>query len=369
MIHDHFFRRIGCRGTLAVLSICFIGAAPESLRKEAIQAEYLKALPLLQQRFDHCNGEGLFTTFRIPKGSNSPTVDLNRTWVEFSFAGGRGKTVRTPLDSIKHDVGGAADEDLAKLKPGRNPGLQAVTAYNQTYSFDLLGAKPAYKVEDLKASDKSGRESLINNAGYAACSAFMAYHTPISVYFGFNDFRLDRVTALSPEMNPRLKLEFSVIPRPITKPSGYRIASGWFVVNPADEWLIHEYGIVYNWSSSAQTTNVGRVQYQTGPDGRSRPARTSYRIYRGKFTADPAATDPAVIPASGEDFQFAKFQFGDEPERDFTLSAFGLPEFGQADAGSFPWVLMVAVAGFAALAFALRRFSRREGLSPDRAAG
>ena len=47
---------------------------------------------------------------------------------------------------------------------------------------------------------------------------------------------------------------------------------------------------------------------------------------------DPKQANLAVAPISWDEFHFTKLEFGDMPARDFTLTAYGLPEFGQSSA-------------------------------------
>jgi len=351
-------------GLVVVLLLSSAGLAPNSNSAATIQAEYLKALAILEQKFDHCSGEGLFSTSKQPPVKGLITT---RTWVVFAFAGGRGQLVKTNIPSDAEDF---ESDDLAKIKSSLKDGSRHITNYSKEYSFSLAKNATGYIVQAMEAGDKSGRRSVDQGPGHAIRAATMAHNRPISAYFGMKGFHLDRVTELGPGTRASLKIEYS-IPKQLNAPkSVIQITSGWFVVSPADQWLIREYGIVRTYSSDqSQTTDVGHVEYQSESDGQLRPIKTDRRSYIGAFTVDPVATDPAVTPYLSEDFQFTEWRFGDRPERDFTLSAFGLPEFGQtvaqaAAARSFPWWTVAAAFGFAGLAFGLWRLARRERVLP-----
>jgi hypothetical protein len=228
-------------------------------------------------------------------------------------------------------------------------------------------------INSLVPGEKEGRLTIHNLFGFMALCPTMVYHGRISLFFDRPGFRVDRIGDLQEgsDRSRRLKIEFS-IPKPDKLKAGSRpITSGWLVVSPDDGWLLHEYGSVTENQTKKIYTGIGHVTYDK--PGSAVPVRSQYRVYRGVFDSDPTVSDPSFAPILGEDFEFTSFQFAGSPESDFTLSAFGLPEFGQtvaqaATAQSRPWWILVLAVISAFAAFVLRRLSlkgRSSKVSPS----
>lgn len=93
------------------------------------------------------------------------------------------------------------------------------------------------------------------------------------------------------------------------KPAMRGICKGWIEVAPDEDWAVHGYG-----SGHPTTGTPGRVQridYGEPRDGVPIPRRIT--------VSNPMGT---LI----QTFEIESVEFGPIPEREFTLSAYGLPE-------------------------------------------
>ena len=108
-----------------------------------------------------------------------------------------------------------------------------------------------------------------------------------------------------------LKAEFEM--RPLPNRKGAMSLEGWFTVSPDEAWVLHEYENVDQGNISVH----GSIEYggmQGGVPVLRRFTRTATKL--GKLL-------------SSQTYDFEKLDSVDVPDRDFTLSAFGLPEVGR----------------------------------------
>ena len=361
--------RISCTFLILAIDLAAIGTGPDVTSKEYVLSEYPKALKALEARFARCSGEGIFTTFRTLGDGKARTS--NQTNIEFEFLDANGRLIGTMLD----DVGGRRDPTAPNAKSVRRRDYQYVMAYNDKYSFTLSKQFPAsnHQIKMLVAGPEKGRREVISGPGHPVRCAFMAGKEPVAVIMGVQKFQVDRVIELHPPAQPRrLRIEFSI---PRTPPPAlsedskarrpYHLASGWFVVSPDEQWVLLEFGRVINAPTGDQSTIVGHAEYTHGPTGEPVPVKWDLNEYLGGFSTDPMVTNPGAVPVIGETFEFEKLRFNSPPDRDFTLTAFGLPEFGQIASRPRPWnAIWICVAAAVAIgvAFALRRLATRSRL-------
>ena len=104
------------------------------------------------------------------------------------------------------------------------------------------------------------------------------------------------------------------------------------------------------------------MKYDLTDPNQPKPISSTNYQYAGRHDHDPTRDDPSLKPEEGEDFRFLEVQFGEISERNFTLSAFGLPEFNQAITprptnSKTPWWIF----GFSAIALGVAIIARRVG--------
>jgi hypothetical protein len=349
-------------GNLTILLVLLVGtstvSAADTSSSEATLAQYVKALTTLEEKFDHCQGEGNFSRFVSARGGKEGRQ--SRSKVSFAFSDGKGRQIQEFPPATGSS--GSTNTNDPKF-------LEMVSAYNPRYSFKITRkpATEAFMIDTIEPGPDRGRLSILNSLAYLALCSSMTYHSKISWTIGRPGFRVDRVDeiASAPGQSRRLKLTYSIPLPPELRLNAVPITAGWFVVAPEDGWLLHEYGSVHeNPKQRILFTQVGRVTYARGATGSTVPGKSQFRSYPGKFDSDPADSDPSIAPTSGEDFEFTSFRFADSPDRDFTLSAFGLPEFGQtvaqvSSARSRPWWILVVAVLSGIAAFGLRRVATK----------
>jgi hypothetical protein len=338
------------------------GFAPDEPSVETALSDYQKGLKALEEKFSHCKGEGVYSTFRLPKNSNQRVE--TKAKIEFAYSPGKGRQAKSPIPwnqpETKPDPTKKADLAL---------NFQTIIGYNDKYSFFVGRSTPtaAPVIEWLDPGQKGGRRQIDNSVGFLSLCPIAIYHVRLSDYFQRKAFHVDRVVELpTSSKSRRWKFVFSEpMPQGLKKNARPAVA-GWFVVAPDDGWLLHEYGIVHANPITGEKiyTYVGHVAYEKNSHGEQIPTRAGSRLYWGAFDSDPVISNPSIVAREGEDLEFTSFQFTDSPSSDFTLSGFGLPEYGQtvaqvSAARSRPWWIF-AIAGLSGVAaFVLRRLATR----------
>jgi len=343
---------------ILLLSTAADGKASDAMTKERVLAEYPKALAALEARFSHANGEGMLLSLQSRPEHGSI---VERRKVGFSFSSGNGRLTLTRTDAP------GAHEDSSGKKVVKYPkNYQTVVCYNDKYSFEITKEDVAseYIIRMLEAGPRQSRRSIHMQIDFAVRCAMNAQLDSISTMLTLPEFRIDRVAEESSSTGRgKLRIDFSIAKKPDPARKTSVITSGWLVVSPAEQWVLYEYGSILTTWTLKKLTYIGHVEYKKGSDGEPEPVRCSYRLYRGDYKADPALSDPGVVAASGQDFEFTHLSFADRPAGDFTLTAFGLPEFNQIASATRPrsssWWIWAGAAVVGVAAFALRRISRR----------
>ncbi len=177
---------------------------------------------------------------------------------------------------------------------------------------------------------------------------------PIPYCFGQPSFHVDSVGVESGESGELVRLTYSMEPEDARDLSHQQ---GWLVLDPAHDWVIRngEAQIRYD-RTNVQIKEVFRYKYKEGSKNHLIPTEQ-------------------VVTASGVDDKGKSFGYEHSmiidcyeqenvPEKEFTLSAFGLPEPGMSQR-SVPWFVWVALAGIICLSAAVViqwRAARRRAL-------
>jgi hypothetical protein len=127
---------------------------------------------------------------------------------------------------------------------------------------------------------------------------------------------IKRVSKVRRDGKADLKVEFD-----LSKAANKRLRStkGWVIVAPEEEWVIQEYEVTY-----ATGIARGRVDYAAPNNGFPVPKRV---------TSSESAIG-AGQPTHDEIHEFNELHFGEVPESEFQLRAFGLTEMSQAETKS-----------------------------------
>jgi hypothetical protein len=333
------------------------------ITKELVSLEYPKALAKLEAKFDHCHGEGVLLTTRKSRGGASAET-TSKVRVQFAFSGENGLLINTSLGDPRAQDSTTKD-DSAKVRP-----YETVLGYTAKSSYSLTKKTPSseYVVRWLNAEPNTARKEIIRGAGQLVFRPTMVSLTAISDFFKSPEFHLEKVVELLTEdRTRRLRIEFTNPRRPGAPANAMATTSGWFVVSPENQWMLHEYGVSLTSPNSRGITRIGHLQYKSDAKGELIPVNFDCKIYAGVLSSDPESSNLPADLTSSEEFRFEKFEFGDTPEEKFRLSAFGLPEFGQTvtqatAARSNRWWYLGGAVGLGVVALVLRRLSKGRGM-------
>ena len=342
---------------VSILVVVGSSAASEEMSPKVFTTDYLTALKKLDAKFANCSGEYVESIYL--SRANGIASQVRRT---FAFAQGAGLLVETAKDG-----GDEKKTSADPRKKGLGARFETVTAYNNNYSFSLVKSDPhsAYVLGMLEAGPSRGRRQIVR--GFRNPSNFFTQVslTPIETILESKSFRVERLSESGQGTdNHRIRVDFTR-PMVVTQANmgGAHITSGWLIVAPEEGWLLHEYGVVKTLSArpSVQGTTVGHYEYSRDFGGEFRPVAYVVKRYDQRFNGD--VVDPGVTPSSTENFEFLGFRFGDTPARQFTLTAFGLPEFTDPAARTlnrpYPWWIIVISIGMFGIAIVLRRLANR----------
>ena len=251
-------------------------------------------------------------------------------------------------------------QGLVDGSPPNTEGL--VMGINDRYGFELRRQTPTapwtvVQIDgDLSNGMKFGLGSPPDEAViyWSTCPTTLAL-IPYFSWGGIKDpnFTLNKVTSVTRNERQAVKVEFAYR-SPADKP---RIPSlnGWVLYDPQRFWVIHEYNVQVEWTSSGvKASTVATYEYEVTADGLPIPKQVIQR-----FT-----------PVGGVDRE-SRFEFdlkeSNVPENDFTLSAFGLPEPTSIHR-PIPWYLWAALAGGICLSLAVlfRWLARRTKTAVER---
>jgi hypothetical protein len=267
------------------------GQEGDAARKERVQREYPAALKALESRFARAYGSGTSS-----EEQKIGTEGHTRNDCAVTFASRRPDMAKVVLISSRTTV------NDGKVSQPR----EVVLCYNTKNSFWL--AKPAgdskYTVQSLEKDNdpKIGSRRQLYHQLRFLDAPYMVGTLRMSLAFARPGFSIGRVSSLQKDGKPRLKIEFA-LPQ--------RNASAWVVVAPDEKWAIHEYDY-----RDISDSYHGKVDYSEPVEGYPVPKRVTI-------------TQTSVVktqPPQSYTFDFDEFHFGDAPDREFTLAAFGLTD-------------------------------------------
>ena len=314
------------RWTVGLMVVCLFARAEagEGIpSKETILAEYPRAVAALEARFSQCRGEGFFTTFL-----SANHKQVRQTQVEFAFSGENGRVTRTPLVAVDANrVIPAPPQDAREAARV----YQTTIVYNEAYSFSILKKTPTSDpvVEWTEAGIGRGIRLANGGHGQPLHRVVVGDQRTIARLMALPTTRIDRITEVPRTSQPGwLRVEFSLPVPEGPRPGASPITSGWIVVAVPDHWILHDYGLTSTVvANGAQYTRMGHVEYKREPTGDLQIVKCVSKMYAGRHSVDPANADPAVISLASDEIQYTRLQLEAVPVGEFTLSAFGFPEF------------------------------------------
>jgi hypothetical protein len=267
----------------------------ESLRN-TVRLEYPKALRNLEAFYTRATGEVLATERRA-LSKNSPTT----TWIR------RFASVGTDLArvTVQRVVEGSDQEKWPA----------AVFCRNKSYSFILRKRPPRAEFAlELLAKDENDKRQvagmLLNNLEVYLNAPFsFAYH---SVRWAMErpKFSISSVAETARGGKRALSVHFDCPLDEALRTGGYE---GKLVVLPDEKWVVVQFEYRPKKKGNIHT---GEIEYEGAFEGFPIPKRVT------ASWLEPGNQTPLLLST----YEFKNMRFEALPEKEFTLSAFGLPE-------------------------------------------
>jgi hypothetical protein len=270
----------------------------ETALKARVLENYPAALRLLESHF--ANAFGSVTATEEHWVGKPRHVQIRG---QLTFASGwphRGKVTRLAALTTMNDRQTKAPKET-------------VFCFNTESSFMLVkeAGKSQFAIESL-AKNKDG-QSFVKDQMDSWLYSYL--HAPFSLggpsmhsVIGDGGSSVERVTSMRRDGKALLKLAFDC-----KKGENKRLRklSGWVLLAPEEKWVIHEYEFT-------DTINVwrGRVEYAPSQDGFPVPKRV----------VATRSTLGERQPIDIDTYLFSDLHFGDVPDSEFQLAAFGLSD-------------------------------------------
>ena len=288
---------IGCALTSSL--VLWAGVAwsrsDDASLKEKVLKTYPEALRALETHFDKAFGS---VTGTEEHGVGKPKH--LRIGGLFTFASNG-----PHLAKVTRIAAGTAINNQKSLTP-----RETVFCFNKENSFSLVKeeGKPDFTIMSL-ATNKDEHTFIKNQMGFWLYSYLRAPFSMggLSMHTIIADggIAIQRVSLVQRDDEPLLKIEFD-----FKKGQNKRLRdAGWVLVAPQEKWVIREYEL-------SDVTHVyhGLVEYAQPQDGFPVPKRVV-------STRTPLG---GRQPTDSGTYDFKELRFGDVPDSEFQLSAFGL---------------------------------------------
>ena len=320
------------------------------LKRRFLQ-EYPAALIQLESRYNAMFGRGDRVEFK--QGPNR-VVETKQITIDFAFGGAAAKLVQTSA------------KDWSEIKPGESNQLyQLAFGANADYGFRLSKKHPTLDLtlDEIQDDPAKSRLALMNRGGFDVQPALYPAGIALPLMVKANNLQIEDVTEeVQPDGSRWLLVRNLDQPSPRVNVPGQRITS-WFLMSPADGWIIREAGRTGVTRISSSTT-FGKVEYRRSADGHLDPVRHTVRRYVGVHERD--AKDLGE-PVTGFDLTLRDVKYEAPPPSAFRLPAFGMPEVAESGktgaANDRPYGWFALAAGMFAGASGLRFLATRRKAS------
>ena len=296
--------------------------AGDQTSRNRMLAEYPAALKRLEGQYVCATGKAAFSTVSKTTGKTA-TVEI-----QFACDQSLSRTIEIYRGDASHSYG------------------ERVRCSNPSYSFLLSRDSPVRPFVIGDVADGTGRVSDFGRFYFDGflSAPYIAFGRPIREIMERPDleFKLGEVSEVTHESRRLLKIAFAFRPA-----ANFPITLAWIEVDPEYGWSVRRFEGLFGKNQDHKRT--GLVEYSGMENGRP----VIRRVTHSDWTEDGT-------------LEIAGIEFDRHPApRDFTLSAFGLPEVNQkpGPSGSFPlnyWLFgfgAVALGGAIFIRVALRRRS------------
>ncbi|MGO9922023.1 MAG: hypothetical protein ACLQIB_45915 [Isosphaeraceae bacterium] len=268
-------------------------ALDESLRT-AVRVEYPRALKDLEAFYGAAAGEVLATE-TAPRSKRSPV-----TTTIYRFA------------SVAPEFASVTMRRLDKQSDQQKM-PQAVFCRNKTYSFILQRApgRAEFSLRQLAKDKKAAAGPLHNNLERYLDAPFSFEHRTVRWVVEQPEFSIRSVAEMARDGKRALSIHFGC-PFRDSRQTEYE---GKLVVLPDEKWVAVEFEYLWKDKQGA-FLHRGEIEYEGASEGFPIPKRVIHSIFK------PDNPTPLGVKT----YEFSNMRFGPLPEKEFTLSAFGLPE-------------------------------------------
>jgi hypothetical protein len=286
------------------------------------------------------------------------------TWSQLSGGPAHGKVTFKHVYEIKQNAHCVSSLDQS-LEGKSRAGI--VRVINPQYRFSLKreSLDGRWKITDVevpyKESDEyepGGPKGMVAVVADAPLRIWTNPFGALPEFIQVADFKILSATPVKRGEQELVRFDFTsrpqrVMSQVINGRKGFGIlmvSGGWVLLDPNRYWLIEEYGLnVSNLSGTKSGKWSGNMNYKEGQDGFPIISRISVKVGDGSSVANEYL------------YEFS-LQQREVPDREFTLSAYGLPEPAgvRLPAPWYLWALGVSVLCFM-IAAAFHRHSRKSG--------
>ena len=288
-------------------------SADESRLKEQVLSEYPKAIARMEESYSRVHGEGDLTmVFK----HGMPEEQVKRFRISFARNGNLKKLVRS------------FEGELPKGAPASE-----VYCGNSKYTFTLRreAKESPFIVSGFgKPDDEDIDETIEAYVEQYLIASHAVFGMRISTIMADPSFSIQKASEVTQGGQKLIRVDYDYQPEKIL------LRSGWVLVCPEKGWALQEY--------ETQIGNRGRrikgtVEFEREEKGIAVPRRVTEEA--------PPFLDTQPFQHT---FEFEKIVFRGIPEKEFTLSAFGLPEMGETGIKDYRSHTVVWILGGAAVA-------------------
>ncbi len=276
--------------------------------RDRVLNEYPAALDRLEKYFTQLHAKGTAEEVQVDQDKSELKVVFH---YQFDIDGTSRRRVRTREFDTK-----------------TNRSYEFVTSVSPRYSFRLLRKEKgdAFRVTALgSGGDAEVLDDMYYDFNQYPLAPYCVFGTPIAKFMAEPSFVLGKVSEVVQGDHKYLKLEYRTHPK-----KEYPAVPGWLVVSPDQGWVLVEDVAFLGLHENIRRES--HIEYGKTVDGIPLPRVVSYDH-----------------PYYHRRMVFDRFEHGPVPEREFTLSAFGLPELDKPESSDHKgnpalWFFLISVA-------------------------
>lgn len=333
---------------LAAVALC---EERPSKSMSQLRTDYQEAVSKLESLFSSVNGSATLTQ---EKSAGTPEHTIHTTVYDFARKPGLFKlSMRRRTGATKSRTEGGTMQ--TKALP------LIVRGFNKATSFELTKKNESSSYAITATGGTSPKEQRLiegSVSGFLGC-AYSIERSSMSALLADPNFVLNKAEDVDFNGKWLVKIHFASKPAksPGTpeKPVRY-IHDGWVLVSPKENLVMYQYEVNYESMPQRElaSSSVCSIEYEGSYMGTPIPKRVLtkniVRVHnpKGEVTTKRGRVYRDGYASSTDNMEFDEFNFGEVPDREFALSAFGLPDVGEprsgrrGTGGTF-WIFLLAL--------------------------